>query len=382
LLALAIGLLISGCSSSGTSSKSGSSAPADAGSGAAQGSTADGSQAAAQAIVDKFSKAPTSIQITEPLKAAPAKGKTFIYLAQNNVPTAVTTSTAIRTATEAIGWKFSQLNFDQANPASIQSALSTALIKHPTAVGMIGVDPTQVGVSTVKSYESGGVALVFGNISQPGWSFGKAIIGSTGGDTSYANYANALAAWFAIDSGGKGKAVLASTQGISILKTFSDAFVADTKKFCPGCSVKVVPVPIASALGGQTNQLIVSNLRSNPSYKYVFYDDGPFSDGINSALSGAGLTGIKVGGNDINPEQAGALAAGTQYAWTGMTQTNIGYTMVDTALRWLQGMSLTADNNNPQPTQLLTKANVAGTRTVFDKPANALDQWKKLWHVS
>jgi ribose transport system substrate-binding protein len=144
--------------------------------------------------------------------------------------------------------------------------------------------------------------------------------------------------------------------------------------------VKVLAVPIASALGGQEPGIVVSALRSNPSYKYVFYDDGDFGIGINSALSAAGLTGVKIGGGDFQPEQAKALAAGTQSVWTGENLTDIGYTGVDVALRFVEGMSI-AEDNNAQPTQLLTKQTI-GDQTDFEQPADALDQWKKLWQVS
>jgi ribose transport system substrate-binding protein len=360
--------LLAACSSSGSAStSSGSTAGSDS-----------AAVAAAQAVVSKFASAPTTLQVTTPLKSPAPKGKTLIFLTQGNVPGVVKLGEGERAAASAIGWNFAEINYDQSNPASLQSALNTALVKKPTVVSLTGTDPSQIGASTLSAYEAAGIPIVDSTASNV--TLTKTIIGDPGGDKSYQTFAQAAAAWFVVDSKGKGKALLANVQGITILKTYADAFVAEVKALCPGCSTKIVPVPIASALGGQEQGLVVSTLRSNSGYKYVFYDDGDFAIGINAALSAAGLNDIKVGGSDFQPEQAKALASGTQSAWTGENLTNIGYSAVDVALRWVEGMPADEDSN-PQPTQLVTKQTV-GSMADFQQPADALNQWKKLWGVS
>ncbi len=344
----------------------------------AGGATDSTAVASAQAILTQFENTPTAIPVTTPLKTPAPKGKTLIFLTQGNVPGVVKLGDGEKAAAAAIGWNFSEINYDQSNPASLQSALSTALVKHPTVVSLTGTDPSQIGASTLAAYGKAGVPIVDSTAS--GVTLTKTIIGDPAGDPTYQNYAKVAAAWFVVDSGGKGKALVANVQGITILKTYANAFVSEVKQLCPGCSAKIVPVPIASALGGQEQPLVVSSLRSNPSYKYVFYDDGDFAIGINSALSAAGLTGIKVGGSDFQPEQAKALSSGTQAAWTGENLVNTGYTAVDVALRWVEGMPTTEDAN-PQPTQLLTKDKIGGL-VDFQQPGDALSQWKKLWQVS
>jgi ribose transport system substrate-binding protein len=207
----------------------------------------------------------------------------------------------------------------------------------------------------------------------------KTLLGDPGGPESYASAAQAAAAWFVVNSGGTGKALVANVQGLTILATYADAFVAEVKALCPACSAKIVAVPIASALGGQEPSVVVSALRSNPSYKYLFFDDGNFGIGINSALSAAGLSDVKIGGGDFQPQEAAALKVGTQSVWTGENLLDIGYTVVDVALRYVEEMPITQDSN-PQPIELMTKANI-GTATGFAQPANALRQWETLWHV-
>ena len=62
----------------------------------------------------------------------------------------------------------------------------------------------------------------------------------------------------------------------------------------------------------------MSALRSNSSADYLVYDDGPFADGITSALASAGLTSkVKVIGEAADVTGVAALKAGTEQAWTG-----------------------------------------------------------------
>jgi ABC-type sugar transport system substrate-binding protein len=167
----------------------------------------------------------------------------------------------------------------------------------------------------------------------------------------------------------------------SILGPWASAFTAEVKQLCRGCSVKEVDVPQTAAIGGQEASIVVAALKQNPSDKYLIFDDGAFAGGINSALSAAGIQGIKIGGGDIGPEQAAELQAGKQTAWTGSNNISVGYADVDMLLRYLThspGSAL----NDVVPTELLTQSNVnVKNDSVFSVPTNALQQFEKLWHI-
>ena len=326
----------------------------------------------------KYEAVPTAIAVTTPLKSPAPKGKSIIFMTQGAVPGVVTMGKGEKQAADAIGWNYSEINYDLSNPGTLQSALSTALVKHPTVVSITGADPTQIPASTVSAYAAAGIPIIVSTAASV--TNGETFQGNAGGPESYKAAAQAVAAWFVADSKGKGNVVVANVQGVTILKTWTDAFTDQVKALCPACGVKVVPIPIAQAQAGGEPSLVVSSLRQNPSYKYVMFDDGNFSSGINSALSAAGLTDVKVGGSDFQPEQAEALRTGKQSVWTGECLLCIGYTNVDLALRWLEKSSI-AEDSNPQPTQLLTKANI-GTQNSFLQPADALAQYEKLWQVA
>jgi ABC-type sugar transport system substrate-binding protein len=125
--------------------------------------------------------------------------------------------------------------------------------------------------------------------------------------------------------------------------------------------------------------LVASTLRRYPSYKYVVFDDGSFASGINAAIKSAGLTGIQIAGSDVQPQEAVALKAGEQAAWTGDNLEELGYGSVDYAVRFLEKVPLTT-GDNLLPTQILTQKTI-GNFSYFTEPANALQQYERLWKV-
>ena len=332
-------------------------------------------EVSAKAVLTRFTAAPKTIPVTTPLTSKPPAGKSLVVLTPAGVPNAQVWSQGIKAAEDAIGWHYQSLSYDQSNPATLNSALNTALIKNASATAVLGISPSQVAPSTIAAYKNHGVPII---ISYATGVTRTSTVLPANADKSYAAAAAALASWFVVDSHGKGKALIANVQGPPALKTFANDLVARIRSTCSSCAAKVVPIPIGTALSGGSPQLVVSSLRANSAYKYVLYDEGSFASGITSALASAGLNGIKVGGSDYTKEQAAAVGNHTQAAWTALNAKNVGYTAVDVALRYLEHLPLTEDST-AQPTQLITRDNISGTSTPFNEPTNALAQWKKLW---
>jgi ribose transport system substrate-binding protein len=369
---VSLALIVSSCSSSGSFSQSTNSSTSD-------GQTAASSAAVAQAkaLVAQYEAAPAKIAQAAPLPSPAPKGKSIIFLEQGAVPAVVQVGLGEKAAAAAVGWSFSTIDYDPSNATSIQSAFQTALQKKPTVVSITGTDPSSFGASTIADFKQAGIPIIVsttGNVpSDP------TIIGDPGGPPSYALAGKALAVWVVADSNGTGNVLLAHVPDFAILASFTDPFQAEMKALCPACQVKLVNATIAQATGGQEAQVVAAAAKANPGYKYVIYDDGDFATGINSALSAAGISGLKVGGADFQPEQAAALRAGTQAVWTGNNVLNIGYSVVDAALRYVEG----APQNHAtdaEPTQLLTKATI-GSMNSFILPSDALQQFEKLWQV-
>jgi ribose transport system substrate-binding protein len=365
-----IAALLSACSSSSSSS-------AGSGSTASSQTSSSPGLAEAKALEAQYASTPTTIPQTVPLPKTPPKGKTIIYLVDNSVVGNVRVGQGVGAAAQAVGWNFHEVDYSQANPATLQQAFRTALQMKPTAVACTACDEAEWGSSVIASYKTANVPIIVDALGP--YATTPLILGDPGGTASFQDTAKAIASWFVSDSNGHGKAVVANIPGLTVLHAWDEAFQQEVTTLCPGCSIKAVQVSVDQAIGGQEPQLLVSNLLRNRDYNYLIFDDGNFATGINSALSAAGLSGIKIAGSDGLTQEFAALRTGAQSVWTGQDQPAFGYGDVDYALRWVEGVAQTA-NNNKEPTQLLTPSNI-GSRQYFVEPADALAQYEKLWKV-
>jgi ribose transport system substrate-binding protein len=332
--------------------------------------------AQAQSGLTGFLAAPATIGQTTPLPSTPPKGKTVVWVGTSE-PSNVQQQTAAGAVAKALGWNFSVVDFDPSNPATLDSAFTTALSKHPTGVFESGTPQSQISSSVLSAYASAGVPIVLSAVYP--FTATSTILGDPDSFANDARMADAMADWFIVNSGGKGDVILEHVPGYPILDGFTDTFKSQVASMCKACAVKEIDVTLPELAAGQTVSVVSSAVRSNPSYKYVFFDDGDFAVGINSALSAAGITGEKVGGQAIDAEGAAALRSGTQSAWTAFSAFYTTYASYDVLLRWLE-KAPGAAADDVQPTQLLTPSNI-GSTTTWNAPNNALAQFEKLWKV-
>jgi len=360
------------CSSSGSAGSAGSSgSPATAGASASD-------VAAMQQAAQKYLAVPASIPQTLALPGNPPAGKSVIFLFDGLAATA-RIAAGVQAGAKALGWSYSELNYDPASPASLQQALLNALAKKPAVVAEAGSPQSMFGASTIAAYKNAGIPIVLGSVASV--QLGDPIYGTPAGQASEVNVGQALADWFIANSGGKGRALLENYTSAPVLNVFRDAFIAEVKANCPDCQTKVIPVTQANVEAGTLISTVVSAARVNPSYKYIFFDNGEFGDGILSALQAAGLSGMIIGGRSIDPYGEAAIKAGTEQVWTGQSYFLQGEAIVDVALRVMLNAP-GATNDDVIPTQLITKSNVSEiTGPYYDFPTNSLQQYEKLWHV-
>ena len=334
--------------------------------------------AKAEALVRQYSAPPDKIAQTVPVPKAPPKGKTIVFIGQGSDPAVETIGQGIKAAAQAVGWNYAEIDFTPGNPASLASAMTSALAKHPVAVSAVGQDPGTFEHSVVAAYAKAGVPIIISNAST--FASSKVFVGDPGGVSSYQLAGKVLGAWVVADSKGKANVIAAHQPVYPALNAWLTGFQQEVSATCPGCHVKVLNSTVAQGVNGQESSAVVADLRRSPGYTYVMWDDGAWASGFTSALSAAGLTGIKVGGSDFTAEQAAALKNGTQAVWTGFNVKEVGYGVVDQAVRYVENVPVTS-NDNTLPTELITKNNV-GNQTTFVAPADALQQYEKLWKVS
>jgi ribose transport system substrate-binding protein len=367
-VAAGLSLAVAACGSSSSSSSGGSTSASNA-------SSTSSGVATATAALKRYQSAPTKINITTPLKSAPPAGKTVVVLGTPQ-PQNVQIQNTFAQLAKLAHWNYAEVSYDPANPATFGSAVDTALTKHANYIVEAGIPLTP---SVIKKVQQAGAKFVLGAV-YPVSVQSPTIVDSD----SYANDANMgkiIGDYFVSDSGGKGNAVIEHVPAYPILDGFTNSFTSTVKSLCPGCTTKTINVTIPQLGAGQLPSIVVSALRQDPSANYLVIDDGPFGDGITSALAAAGLSKVKIIGQAADPLGLAALRAGTQSAWTGFDARYQAYEDMDAMLRDAEGMPISQAQEGVQPTQLLTKANV-GSTTDWNYPTNALHQFETLWKVS
>lgn len=343
-----------------------------------EGGDSSAAVAAAKADIDTLMKKPTSIPSLPPLPSTPPTGKTIVYLNQPNVPIVVTEGQGLKEAAEAVGWNFVSIDYDSSNPSSLQQALTSALTKHPAAVGLVGSSPSLYGASVINAYKSAKIPIVASAVNPVTPGANGTVLGTLDNADLNAKLGGINAKWVISDSNGSGKVLLLHVTGFEPLDAFVKEFDT-TMKTCGGCDVTEADATLADVGAGKVSSIVASKLRQNPDIKYVVYDEGDWAGGINSALSAAGVTDVKIAGEDPGTVQLGALAAKQQHAWAAHSAKLSGYFIMDQALRSLAGVKPQPNRGNV-PIQVLTPDNIDG-RTDFEDPTDSLDQFKKLWKV-
>jgi ribose transport system substrate-binding protein len=373
MLAIALALAACGSSSSSSSATSSASSGATATNASSSGS---GSTAAAAAALTPYKTLPTTINITTPLTSPPPKGKTIVMLGTNN-PSNVIIQQGLSKLAKMAGWNYSLVTYDPANPGTFTQAETSALAKHPQYLVEAGLPLTASQLAMAKN---AGAKWILDSVYPV--SVKAPVIGQVDAYAQDALMGKIIADYFVNDSGGKGNAVIEHVPAYPILNGFTDGFGKEVKAQCPNCKTTTANITIPDLVAGKTPSTLVSALRSNPSANYLVFDDGPFADGITSALAGAGLNGkVKVIGEAADQAGVAALKNGSEAAWTGFDPGYQAYEDMDIAFRDAEGQTVPLDEEAQQPTQLLTKDTI-GSTTNWAAPTDAQAQFLKLWHLS
>jgi len=372
-LVLAVALAACGSSSSSTTSSAGSGGSSATSSGSSGGSS---STSAAAAALTPYKSLPTTINITTPLKSAPPTGKTVVMLGTNNPSNVLVQQEMAKLAKDA-KWNFSVVSYDPANPGTFTQAETTALSKHPQYLVEAGLPLTASQIAMAKN---AGAKWILDSVYPV--SVGGAVLAQSDAYAQDALMGKIIADYFVSDSGGKGNAVIEHVPSYPILDGFTTGFANEVKAQCPGCKTSTTNITIPDLVAGKAGSELVSALRSNSSANYLVFDDGPFADGITSALSAAGLNGkVKVIGEAADVAGIAALKNGSEAAWTGFDPGYESYENMDIAFRDAEGMPIPLAQEAQQPTQLLTKDTI-GSTTNWSAPTDAEAQFLKLWHLS
>ena len=285
LVALAAAILtLAACGSSkgsGTQSNSGT---------ASSSASSSASVTSARSLLSTYTQEPTQIGITVPLKAPPPPGKTIVFL-RCELPQCGQFSDGIQSAAAAVGWHYKVITFQTADPSSLISGLTQALQYHPVAVSLAGI-PQAVWQSVIPQYAAAGVPIIPLAIGQA--TLGQTVITNVLTYNDYVKLGDVNADWFIADSDGSGHALVVNIPTYDVLSAFTQGVTTTVTQHCPGCKVETLNLALSQVAGNMVNSAIISDLQKDPSIKYVITSNGPFVNGLVSALQAAGIAGIKI----------------------------------------------------------------------------------------
>lgn len=334
--------------------------------------------AAAKKVAEQYMKPLTEITQKKALTKPAPTGKKIVF-ASSGLPATQLIEGGSREAAEALGWTFESVTYENANPATLQSALRTALSKRPDAVIIAGNAPATYGQGTLQAYKDAGVPLIVGSVC-PLQLTGPLVAGMLGCEVE-AVAGKVLANWFIADSEGKGKALFVNVKAIPSLLAFVNAFKGEVEAKCKSCSVDTLEVTLAQVGENQMVSSAVNKIRSNPTYDYLLFDNAQWSKGALPALKAAGLGDkVTIGGRSLDEGALGLLQQGNKGAWTAIAYNVGGYGNIDSTVRYLVGET----DSQPvvPPVQLVTNDNAKDLKAPFRYPANALESYKKIWGLS
>jgi ribose transport system substrate-binding protein len=361
-------LAIAACSSSSsTSSSSGSAGESSSGS-SSSGVTA------AKAYQQQFLNAPTSINVSTPLKSKPEAGKLLIGLNSGLGSAKVLAQYWAQAAADA-GWKYKDL-ISGTTPSAQQAAFNSAIQQNPAGILTSGIPESTIASGLALAKQKGIWVNTSASTDQPSGAMF---------DTSIANpaqlheWGKMVAAYVVTQSNGKADIQTFSLPVFPILYEFDKAFKAAIAQWCPDCKVTEHPQQ-GSDIGTKTPQSVVSAVTRDPSTNWLIFDLGDLETGVDAALAAAGLHGLHIGGLTADTPNIEGLKNKKQDVWTAYSLPIVAYRQVDSFARKFEN---SATLNAALPTQLLTQQNV--NSMVADSAQNYVGvsdyrtQFKKLW---
>jgi ribose transport system substrate-binding protein len=360
-----------------SSSKSSSSGGTGGGSGSAGGGSA---QAAAN--IEPLLKAPTSINITQQLKAKPPTGKK-IAITQSSEPVTLETNKGFADAAAAVGWTVSVVP-EGTGPEDPGKALGQAIDQHPDAIFVSGqtLSTMRTQIERAKSEK---IPVFQSDSGEPVSQDGSIYVLSLDSFQQTGAWGKMIADYIATK--GSKHTLVVDLSLYPILHAFSEGVVKELKTVSPDTKTTLQDTQITDLIGGKIPSQVVSAIQRNPDIDWVVFCLGDMTTGLKAALTGAGLgSKVKIGGESASTANITALKKKDEDVWTGFAAKIHGWRRIDAAARVFNGESLDPNNNSLLPTQLITQDNVNSapldTDGYYLGVPDYKDQYLKLWMMS
>lgn len=381
---LAVAITASACSSPG-----GSSAPAGSTGGGQSTSTqssGSGSGASATSAADKsvatYEQRPTTIGITSPVKGSIPSNITVAVM-NTGQPSGNQFNKGTQQAIAAMGRGWRYVNVDQGvTPQSISAAWNQVIRMRPSIVIADGITRSVVQTQC-NQLRSMHIAVLDAAVTDD--NLGSCVTGIVYGPKLWEGLGAAMADWIIKDSNGTADVVGVAGQEFGILNSVVTGVQNELKAKCPGCSYTKLDVE-AAGIGTTVPGQLVGYIRSHSSVHYIAAAYCDLLLGVPAAFQAAGLTSVKLVGQNPQPSDQTTIAAGgLEKAAVSYGPENLSWTAVDAVARYFahDNSYKTLDYDPPLRGWLLTSDNVSSwggkPSDLWPNIANYQNQYKKLW---
>ena len=387
-----------GSTSATSASPDGSTASSDGGESSTDGNAASITDvASATALVERFSQPVVSVGVTEPTSKTPEAGKRIVFL-ECPVPTCKVFGDGIQQAAELLDWELTRLTY-QFTPEGQQSAFEQAVELQPDAIMSSGQTPS-VTVQQRQAADEAGIPF-FDN-SAVYESDPSTATGTVDEDpapptlllepASFVAFQNGTlpAAWAIAQTDGNVHSIFVNVPDIPIIVPPQVSYEAALETACPDTCTNVVVAATVDEIGTTLPSKVVSTLQEHPDTNYIVFTSGDFSLGVAAAVDAAGFDEVKlIGATPIQANIESMRAGQRDEAWAGVSNTIIGWRLVDGAVRYFNGdefspVAFSPDDTSPAawPVPRIYTTETAPDSSDFVEPADYVAIFSQLWNLS
>lgn len=362
--ALALGLLLAGCSGDEQSA-----GPADA---------TDAVSQQAYELIEAQLERPTSVGVDVPLEGDIAADK-VIYWMQCSSPACAVVGGAIKEATDAVGWELKTIDAGL-TPESVKAAWQQAVLGDPDAVITSGFSRALYEEELQQLAERDVPVLNMTTAEAPE----DGITAAQKWGPDFTAQGERLANYVLSESGEETNAVAFSISVFPNIGLVSDAFVDTIKSSCADCGVEVVDIPV-DALGGDLPTRVVTYLQSHPDVNSVYMGYSDMMIGVPAALDAAGIStdAVRFVTLDTSPTTSVYLENGDYLVAVDTSPTwEASWRHIDFLLRYFNGESTDVSTAHTLPTWIVTKDTLPTSTENFPLVVDYADQYKALWGIT
>lgn len=378
IAAIAVTAVLSACSSSGSSTSTPASTARAAGESTAY--------AAVQKALAAYTTLPASLPPAPALRAAPPRGKTFVFLS-GGTPYEQLQIAGDKVAAAKLGWNFKVISTNLADPTSALSGLTSAIDSGANAVE-INTTPMAEWKSAIPIAQRKNVLIIDLTATEnPATTPApKNVVYLYDGVTIGKVEGTLLMEAAIVNAGGKTAELKNVAAGdIPALGTAQQEIInseqSALKAYCASCSLNTMNLSVGDLFSGKGPSDIVSYLESHPNSTYLLPGYGSNLDGLTQAVQAAGLPALKSvvllpTQGELNQIKAGTIAAGLVLPYQ-----ELGFEGMDLAARFFTGAPTYLW---PAEFMVVTKANISQLSSLSDPeyPTGYANQFYTLWHLS